>query len=190
MEQSSRWQIGHIPSTILSWGNTRGGVSHQCCHCGIPLLTGERAGFCCGPQGTRRDDVQPLPPLPVEYHAFLHHQDLSSLSRILNLCFSFASLETSHAFPENHGPPAFFAVQGKVYHRVHPTHANSAVRWLLYDGFMGNMPFAAWAESIPQTWINALRTALIRVNPFVHALQVYNMYYTFHSDSCLCTGPQ
>jgi hypothetical protein len=166
------WHIARIPPATLTWGKERGGSRHCCPHCGIVLLTGENAGFCCGPGGARLNDVPPLPPLPVEFNGFLEHPDISSLSRILNLCLSFASLETTHAFPSNSGPPGFFAVQGKVYHRIQPTHLNSAVRWLLYDGFLANIPHGDLAATLPQEWIDNLRTALIRVNPFVRALQV------------------
>ena len=171
MSQQPTWKIGDIVSgTSLSWGSERGGQSHRCRTCGIPLLTGERSGFCCGPGGSKYHEVPPLPPLPVQYHIFLNHQDISRYSRILNLIFSFAALETSHAFPNTEGPPGFLAIQGRVYHRVRPTHANSAVRWLLYDGFMQNIPYPAWAALLPPTWINAMRDALQSTSPFVTAL--------------------
>src|ERR1700722_7357483 len=87
-----------------------------------------------------------------------------------NLIFSFAALETTHSFPSSQGPPGFVAIQGKVYHRIRPTHRDSAIRWLLYDGFMGNTPHQHLADLIPPHWIHALRSALLRVNPFVHSL--------------------
>jgi hypothetical protein len=59
-----------------------------------------------------------------------------------------------------------------IYHRVRPTHRDSAVRWLLYDGFMdGHTPHTNWAAQIPALWISRIRDALRRVNPFVRALQ-------------------
>ena len=62
---------------------------------------------------------------------------------------------------------------GRLYHRIRPTHQDSAVRWLLYDGF-GNesIPFAnaAWASKVPLSWIEAVQDALSDYNPFAHAL--------------------
>ena len=84
-------------------------------------------------------------------------------------------METSHAFPNIDGPPGFLAIQGRVYHRVRPNHTNSAVRWLLYDGFMQNIPYPAWASLLPSTWIDAMRLALQNANPFVNALQHYSI---------------
>ena len=175
MTEQPTWQISPISNMNLSWGGERGGQFHKCRTCGILLLTGERPGFCCGPGGSKYHEVPPLPPLPAQYNVFLNHRDISRNSRILNLIFSFAALETSHAFPNIDGPPGFLAIQGRVYHRVRPTHANSAVRWLLYDGFVQNIPYPAWASLLPSTWIDAMRLALQNTNPFVTALQHYSI---------------
>lgn len=162
------WIIGPISNPRLTWGEVRRGHVHRCSVCGVVLLTGEYPGFCCGPNGSKYNEVQPLPPLPPEYNTFLNHPDISSQSRILNLIFSFASMETTHPFPAIAGPPGFVAIQGKVYHRVRPTHTNSAVRWLLYDGFLEQFaPHANWASVIPPLWLTAMRAALLNVNPFV-----------------------
>jgi hypothetical protein len=169
--QNETWFIRQLPTTTLSWGGTAS-VPHQCPHCHIDLLTGEKPGFCCGKKGSRLNNVPPLPPLPPEYNIFINDPRISSLSRIVNLIFAFASLETTHPFPENTGPPGFFAIQGKIYHRIRPTHKNSAVRWLLYDGFLTNVPHNELAKSIPNNWISALKSALLRINPFVRSLQV------------------
>ncbi|KIJ36842.1 hypothetical protein M422DRAFT_142381, partial [Sphaerobolus stellatus SS14] len=89
-----------------------------CKYCGVSLLTGERhGGFCCGPNGKFADAITPLPELPVEFEWLTRQNNVSSLSRILNLLFSFASLETTHAFPKFQGQQGFFAIQGRVYHR-------------------------------------------------------------------------
>ncbi|KAF8579987.1 hypothetical protein K439DRAFT_1358311 [Ramaria rubella] len=56
---------------------------YQCPNCHVVLLTGERSVFCCG------SDV---PPLPQECNVFLDDENVS-LSRVLNLIYSFASLE-------------------------------------------------------------------------------------------------
>ncbi|KIP08004.1 hypothetical protein PHLGIDRAFT_59628, partial [Phlebiopsis gigantea 11061_1 CR5-6] len=101
----------------MVWGRVCGSRVHHCPTCKIPLLTGEQPGFCCGTKGSRFHDVPPLPPLPHEFNSFLKHPDISRLSRRLNLLFSFASMETTAAFPELRGSPAFVAIQGKVYHR-------------------------------------------------------------------------
>ncbi|KAK7002201.1 hypothetical protein R3P38DRAFT_2557039, partial [Favolaschia claudopus] len=161
------WEIGPISNPRLAWGAKRGNRSHCCSTCGIALLTGEDSGFCCGPGGSKFGDVKPLPPLPPEYTTFIEDPRISHLSRVLNLLFSFASLETTQPFPHIEGPPGFLAIQGRVYHRVRPNHDNSAVRWLLYDGFLETAPphqNASWFESIPTPWVDAFKRALLRVN--------------------------
>ncbi|KAJ7052403.1 hypothetical protein C8F01DRAFT_1261856 [Mycena amicta] len=158
--------------TALIWGSVRGGRQHKCHTCGVLLLTGEKSGFCCGPNGNRFLDVKPLPPLPPEFNIFLNDRDISKLSRRLNLILSFASLETTHPFPRpTSGPPGFVAIGGRVYHRVRPNHANSAVRWLLYDGFEDDAtapPHSGsdWFREIPQHWTTAFRDVLLHVNSF------------------------
>ncbi|KIK30161.1 hypothetical protein PISMIDRAFT_87992, partial [Pisolithus microcarpus 441] len=164
------WKIAPISSPSLRWGAVRNGQSHTCSHCGILLLTGEKSGFCCGAGGSRLSDVPALPPLPPQLEVLAQHPQISSLSRVLNLIFSFASLETTHPFPDDNVLPGFLAIQGRVYHRVRPSHSNSAIRWLLYDGFMENIPHAQWASVLPDGWISAVRDALRAVNPFVTAL--------------------
>jgi hypothetical protein len=165
------WQIGTIVSPVLAWGGRHGNSFHRCRICNIDLLTGERAGFCCGIEGKYFNNTAPLPPLPPQYATFINHPQISSMSRILNLIFSFASMETTHPFPTVEGPPGFVAIQGRIYHRLRPNHDNSAVRWLLYDGFICNMaPFEHLAETLPPNWISALRNALLAVNPLVGGL--------------------
>ena len=170
------WRIGAIASPTLAWGAQRGTQQHRCRTCNIELLTGEYSGFCCGPHGSRVASIQPLPPLPVEYSVFMNHPKISSLSRIVNLIVSFASLETTANFPSINGPPGFFAIQGRVYHRVRPDHHNSAVRWLLHDGFMQqHVPHQDHASTLPDGWINAITTALLHHNPFVRHLRALSM---------------
>ena len=158
---SVSWTIAPISTPRLTW-------RRQCPHCHLLLLTGERPGFCCGADGKHVASITPLPPLPPEYNRFLNDRRISSLSRILNLLFSFASLETTLPFPDAAtGGASFIAIQGKVYHRLRPTHPNSAVRWLLHDGFLRqNVSHHRYATAIPQDWIDALRLALMRVNTF------------------------
>ena len=110
------WTIGAISSPTLSWGKVTAGNQHQCPYCGILLLTGERPGFCCGNHGTHLNDVPPLPPLPVQYSLIMQHPQISTLSHKLNLIFSFASMESTQAFPITQGPQSMVAVQGKLYH--------------------------------------------------------------------------
>ncbi|KAF9561457.1 hypothetical protein CPC08DRAFT_608202, partial [Agrocybe pediades] len=109
--------IGGISSPVLQWGAFRLGTMHQCPVCKLVLLTGERKGFCCGKDGSKFNDVLPLPPLPEEYNTFINDPNISSKSRILNLAYSFASMETTHDFPAFSQGNAFVAIQGKVYHR-------------------------------------------------------------------------
>ena len=166
------WCISPIPTPKLTWGHVYSGRQHACPHCHVILLTGERPGFCCGPNGKYAHSVAPLPPLPDEYDTFLNDPRLSGSSRPLNLLFSFASMETSEPFPQAVGHHAFVSIQGRVYHRVRPSHNNTAIRWILYDGFLAHLaPHRNWANVLPETWIDAVRSALIRVNPFVVALR-------------------
>ena len=134
---SNTWAIAPISTPRLAWGSSSNNrtANRRCRTCGIVLLTGERAGFCCGPNGNRYSAVQPLPPLPDEFNTFLNSPDISRLSRKLNLIFSFAAMESTHAFPTP-GDPSFVAVAGRIYHRVRPNpQSDTAIRWMLYDGF-------------------------------------------------------
>ena len=156
------WLIGPISAPTLTWGEHWKGQPHVCRTCGIELLTGEESGFCCGPNGSRYRDVPPLSPLPPGIEAIMTHRQISMLSRILNLIFSFASLKTTHAFPEFSGPPGFFAIQGRVYHCIRPTHHNSAIWWLLFNGFITNMPYSSdLAASLLTDWIPSVCDALL-----------------------------
>jgi hypothetical protein len=133
--ESTTWVIGPISDPKLMWGAIRNGVVHSCSHCHVVLLTGERLGFCCGPNSNRLDAIPPLPPLPFEFYIFLNDPLISHLSRKLNLLYSFASMESSHTFPSP-TPPSFLAIAGRIYHRIRDNRLdNSAIRWILYDGF-------------------------------------------------------
>ncbi|KAF9791126.1 hypothetical protein BJ322DRAFT_999860, partial [Thelephora terrestris] len=114
---SDTWNIAPLSTPRLTWGASinNHATNKQCQTCGIELLTGERAGFCCGPNGNRYSAIQPLPPLPDEFNIFLRSPDISRLSRKLNLIFSFAAMESTHAFPTP-GNPSFVAVAGQIYH--------------------------------------------------------------------------
>lgn len=114
--------------------------------------------------------LQANPQVFVVVHGDLNSMKFNPFPHFL--IFSFASLETTHAFPDIAGPPGFVAIQGKIYHRIRPTHQNSAVRWLLHDGFMMNTAphqNSDWASALPEVWKCAFRDALLRVNPFVTA---------------------
>ena len=167
---SETWRIQPISTTRLYWGSSsnNNSANRQCSICGVVLLTGEKAGFCCGPNGNRYLSVQPLPPLPDEFNIFLQSPDISGLSRKLNLIFSFAAMESTHAFPTP-GNPSFIAVAGRIYHRVRLRRkANTAVRWMLYDGFEDSLiPHRTHTQVIPPSWIEAVRTSLTLYNPFV-----------------------
>ena len=81
-------------------------------------------------------------------------------------------METSEPFPENYRQHAFVAIQGRVYHRIRPSHDNNAIRWILYDSFLAHTaPHRNWAELLPAEWINAVCNALLWINPFATALQ-------------------
>ena len=169
---SSTWAVREMPRVRLTWGATHKGRVHKCPTCDVMLLTGETPGFCCGHAGQHFAKVPHLPPLPTEFNSLITHPDISHSSRILNLIFSFAALETTHPFPSLPGSRSFFAIQGKIYHRIRPTHPNSCIRWLLYDGFMAkNCPFHEWASSLPPSWIRSIKKALKRHNPFVRQIQ-------------------
>lgn len=169
---SATWVIGPISTPTLAWGARRRGREHKCPTCGIKLLTGEEAGFCCGPGGSRFSAVPCLPPLPPEYNAFINDPRISALSCVLNLIFSFASLETTALFGDSN-LPGFFAIGGRVYHRVRPSHKDSAVHWLLYDGFdRSKPPHQRRADSLPPHWIDAMQAAVLAHNPFVHHLRL------------------
>ena len=175
MTDSNFWLIRPISTPTLTWRATRGQHVHECPTCHIPLLTGETAGFCCGPHGNRYTDVPALPPLPLEFNVFLKDRHISALSRILNLIFSFAALETTDAFPNIPGGPSFLAIQGKIYHRIRPSHTSSAVRWFLHDGDLhDSAPDHRLSTQIPEQWKTALSSALLRINPFVRALKNLN----------------
>ena len=110
------WQIAGFSTPKLTWGHVWRNRVNACPHCHVILLSGENAGFCCGPNGKYGRTIPRLPPLPDEYDAFLNDPRLSGSSRPLNLLFSFASMETSEPFPDNFGQHAFVSIQGRVYH--------------------------------------------------------------------------
>ena len=144
---------------------------HRCPHCRIQLFTGETPGFCCGPRGSRLHDVPPLPPLPHEFEVFINDPQISPSSHILNIVFMFVCTECTAEFPSFRGPPGFFAVHGRLYHQVQPTHCNSAVRWLLYDGFLPDRaPHQCWKDILPPQWIDAFSAALLQLNPLIQSL--------------------
>ena len=132
------WIISGISTPTLAWGKLYSGIHHSCPFCGIILLIGEKPGFCCGDHGSHLDNVLPLPLLPQEYGVLLWHSDILKLSCKLNLIFSFAFMESSQTFL-TYLANSMVAVQGKIYHHVHPSHENSAIWWLLYDSSMTNI---------------------------------------------------
>lgn len=96
----------------------------------------------------------------------------------MNLNFSFAALESSHTYPTP-GYPSFFAISGRIYHRLRNSpDANTAIRWVLYDGF--DISSAPHSDLIPEEWILALRQCLLRINSlarstyYMHELQREN----------------
>ncbi|KAI0765555.1 hypothetical protein BC629DRAFT_1293449, partial [Irpex lacteus] len=165
------WTVQALRPVRLTWAAERNGVRHRCPHCHIDLLTGEDPGFCCGPRGSRVDDVPPLPALPPEYDAIIHDPQISSLSRKLNLLFSFAAMESTVSFPNVPAHDGFVAVEGKIYHRVRPDHQSSPIKWLIYDGFHpSRLPRPGYADVLKPQWTLTIQHVLLRVNPFVRAL--------------------
>ena len=69
--------------------------------------------------------------------------------------------------PDTPGNPSFVAIAGRVYHHIRTDpHDDTAVRWILYDGFSDTgIPHRSQARDIPSSWIDAVRTSLIRHNP-------------------------
>ena len=63
MSTTTAWQIGPIKTPSLYWGGCEHtGTTHQCPHCGLILLTGEKPGFCCGNSGEHLHEMEALPP--------------------------------------------------------------------------------------------------------------------------------
>jgi hypothetical protein len=73
MSLTSAWQQRHVSKMTLAWGAQIQGRRHECPICHVVLLTGEKAGFCCGLKGSHYHDVNDLPPLPQEYMAIIAH---------------------------------------------------------------------------------------------------------------------
>ena len=164
------WMIAPISTQRLAWGSSSNNhaADRRCGTCGITLLTGEKPGFCCGPNGNQFSAVKPLPPLPNKFNIFLNSPDISKLSRKLNLIFSFAAMEPTHTFPTP-GNPSFVAVAGRVYRRVrsHPQD-DTTIQWMLYDGFNDStIPRHTQAQDILLSWIQAVRLSLSQFNPFI-----------------------
>ena len=134
------------------------------------MLNTEKDGWCYL-KGTRL--AKPLPTLPFEFQQFINSPNISSISQVFNLIFSFAALETKGSFPsmDIHGPPGFFAASGQMYHQVHPSIQNSGTHWLLFDGYEpSHTTHQCWASIIPPNWVTLASTALKCVNPFIDAL--------------------
>ena len=170
---SDTWKIAPISTPRLSWGSSvnNRAADRRCRTCGIELLTGEKTGFCCGPNGNRYSSIQPLPALPDEFDTFLRSPDISRLSRKLNLIFSFAAMESTHASPTP-GNPSFVVVAGRIYHRIRMRpQDDTAIRWMLYDGFEdSSIPHHTQARDIPSSWIRTVRTSLTQHNPFASSV--------------------
>ena len=168
---TSTWTIGNIISSACSWGNWHGNSFHRCWISNIDLLTGECGVFCYGIQGTYFNNTVPLPLLPSQYAAFINHPNISSLSLILNLIFSFTSIEMTHPFLTVPGPPGFLTIQGCIYHCLQLNHQDSAVFWFLYDSFIHNMVlFEDVTDILPPNWINVLWNALLTYSSLVRGL--------------------
>ena len=192
------WSIAPISTPRLTWGSSPKNRTRdrQCQTCRVELLTGEKAGFCCGPNGNRYLAIQPLPPLPDEFNVFLKSPDISKLSWKLDLIFSFAAMETTHAFPAP-GNPSFVAIARWVYHRIRSSpQDNTAIQWILYDGFDDtSIPHHSHARDIPLSWIRAVQTSLSLYNPFattvlsLHVLQIQQPLQFSSASIIVLSGP-
>ena len=150
MPDNNMWLIAPLSTPNLIWGRHSANHEHVCPWCGLLLPMGEKPGFCCGPQGKYANSIPPLPPLPFEFHSFLMDACISALSCALSLLFSSASMETMEKFPSNFSTHGFIVIQGKVYHHVWPSHPDSVIQWILYDGFAcQHAPHSNWADVIP-----------------------------------------
>ena len=130
--------------------------------------------------------TKPLPPLPFEFQQFINSVDISSLSRVFNLIFSFAALETDDLFPSisQQGPPGFFATSGHLYHQIRPSVQNSGAHWVLFDSYKPSQaPHQHWATIIPPDWVAFILTVLKHVNPFVNALIKLNSLAQIHPEA-------
>lgn len=96
---SNTWVIGPISTPQLAWGSSSNNraANRRCPICGIVLLTGEKAGFCCGLNGNHYSAIQPLPPLPDEFNIFLNSQ--TSQGYLKNSTSSFPSLRWNQHMP-------------------------------------------------------------------------------------------
>ncbi len=167
----STWTIRLSSNACFKWAGMNCSHQHVCPTCHIPLLTGERPGFCCGPNGSWYHNVPALPPLPPEYDVFLHDPHISFLSRKLNLLFALAAIETSILFIRCRGPQGHFSIQGRIFHCLHAEHKDSPVHWIIYNGFsLQSPPHLGYAHAIPNLWIESVRAALLRSNPFIRDL--------------------
>lgn len=156
------WNIGRIKITRLNW-------SRSCNFCGVQLLTVEEPGFCCGKNGKYLQQVPALPPQSREINWLVMQPGISQLLRKLNLLFSFAAMETTGSFQRMPGPDGFVVIQGKVYHRLRPEAKGMGLRWVLYDGYDRNAT-PRNGRGVPHQWIDVLKRALSRENPFAREL--------------------
>jgi hypothetical protein len=65
---------------------------------------------------------------------------------------------------------------------------NSAIRWMIYEGFNNNhIPHANLAQSIPTDWIDSLHTSLLHINPLTQCLMsLHDLHQNFpHSKASL-----
>ncbi|KAF8575515.1 hypothetical protein K439DRAFT_1623533 [Ramaria rubella] len=89
-------------------------------------------------------------------------------------------MESTAKFPVFNGPPGYFAIEGKLFHHFRSTHQNSAVRWLLYNGFMHSFaPHQQWINVLPVEWVTVMKEVMLRVNPFASHLRQLSLAYSF-----------
>lgn len=155
----SIWQIENIPSFHLVWGLCRRNQNHKCSWCGL-LLTGIWPRFCCSCNGKYLNDPARLPPLLIQFSAFLNEPCIPPTFNILILYFPLPPSSQCKNFQFQAGSSCICGCHQmySIYHHVQPDHNNSTIYWSLYDGFLQKLPIsyanANWADIIPNYWID------------------------------------
>jgi hypothetical protein len=90
---------------------------------------------------------------------------ISSSSRRLNNLFSFTAIGFTGQ-PRSIPPDAHVEISGRSYHRMlHLDQGGHSLRWFLYDE--AERTQQAEQYDVDSAWLDAMRTCLERVNPYV-----------------------
>ncbi|CAG8496235.1 7053_t:CDS:2 [Cetraspora pellucida] len=138
----------------------------RCDICSTTLLTGEMPEFCCN-RGKRI--LPSLPPYPMEINDIINNCNVSTLSRKLNMLFSFTAIGVQGQFL-NLPAPSSVCITGRTYHRILPGNApNHSINWYLYDE--QERYVAAHNYKVPSEWVSIVQQILIKVNPYTCSLR-------------------